>query len=257
MEDRKREILNRVASGELSPEEGAYLLQELEAGEAGGGPASEPEEEAGPGVGRAATATAALTRLRVIASMGSVIVFADPSVREAVARGPHTARREGDTMVIESNPELDGFRFGPFAINRERLVVHVHPDVALDADVSAGQLRVHGIRGPIHAIVQAGSLRIHDFTEPLDIDVQAGSVQAVGRLDHGHSRIRCHAGSVRVSLGLDSSVRVRARSALGRVSLPGGRMSTGVGGSPLEAVVGSGVGSLDVESEMGSVSVTA
>jgi len=51
----------------------------------------------------------------VVRALGSADIIGDPSVREAVAEGPHIARREGDTLVIEGDDEFDmrsGFMFG-------------------------------------------------------------------------------------------------------------------------------------------------
>jgi hypothetical protein len=248
MEEQKRTILTRVAAGELSPEEAAYELQELESASAS------PAEPAG----NVAVASAGAKRIRLIGNMGSVILLADAAVREASAQGPHTARREGDTLVIESNPESEGFRFGPFiGFNTRRLVVRVNPDLPIDADVSAGSLRVVDVRGPITANVQAGSVVIGGVASPIDLDVQAGSVRVSGRLTAGESRIRCRAGSVQVELEPGSSVRVRARNTLGKVTLPGGRVSTGLGADVAEAVVGDGKGTLQIDAELGSVTVTA
>ena len=97
MDDPRKDILNRVARGEISPEEGATLLDDLAAGRA--------------------TATApppgpAATRVRVRRALGSIIIEGDNSVREAVvASGRHSAHREGDTLVIEGDDESGEFAF--------------------------------------------------------------------------------------------------------------------------------------------------
>jgi hypothetical protein len=251
MEDAKREILAKVAVGTLSPEEAALELEELEA-------AARSAEAAA-----TATATAGeVTRIRVVASMGSVTIVGDESVREAVAEGPHVATREGDAYVIESRDEDGtGFTFGSrvrfgFDLRERRLLVRMNPRLRLEVEVQAGTLVVRGIRAPIRANVQAGSTRLEDFTFPIDLDVQAGSVKARGRLTEGASRISCQAGSVRLDLDSASSVKIRAKTSLGRVSLPGVPVVTAIGSGGSQADVGAGVGTLDIDAELGSVQVT-
>src|SRR5579859_8057637 len=216
MQDAKREILQKVAAGAISAEEAAAELQALEDGPGTAIPTGPPPAAAG-----------AVTRLRVEAGMGTVTVLGDESVLEAVAEGPHRARREGGTLLIQNSDEqflntfvFGGGRFG-FGGKEHRLTVRVNPRLPLEADLQAGSLRIRGVRAPINAVVQAGVARIEGFTEPLDLDIQAGSVRASGRLTGGHSKIRCQAGKVDIELESGSSVRVSARTSLGRISLPG------------------------------------
>lgn len=251
MKDARREILARVAAGSLSAEEAALELEEL----GGADRSSEP----------VASATAGeVTRIRVVASMGSVTVIGDESVREAVAEGPHQTTREGDAYVIESRQLDEGgsaFTFGTrvrfgFDFKDRRLLVRMNPRLRLEADVQAGTLVVRGIRAPIRAEVQAGSTQLEDFSFPIDLDVQAGSVRANGRLTEGASRIRCQAGTVKLDLDSGSSVRIKAKTSLGRVALPGVPVVTGIGTGSAEAKVGAGAATLDIDAELGSVQVT-
>jgi hypothetical protein len=251
MNDAKREILAKVAAGTLTAQEAALELEELE-------PAAHGPEPV-------ATATAGeVTRVRVVASMGSVTVIGDESVREAVAEGHHVARREGDAYVIESREEDEiGSRFtfgghqGRFGINVKewRLIVRMNPRLKLEAEVQAGSLVVRGIRAPIKVEVQAGSTKLEDFTFPIDLDVQAGSVKAYGRITEGTSRIRCQAGSVKLELDSASSVKVRAKTSLGKISLPGAPTVAGLGGNGSQAQIGTGAATLDIDAEFGSVQV--
>jgi hypothetical protein len=246
MNDAKRQILARVAAGELTPAEAAAELEEL------GAPA--PDAETPPAVG-----TPTVARIRVEAGMGSVTVIGDESVLEAVADGPHVAHREADTLVIQTGDEntagfVFGGRFG-ISLDRRRVTVRMNPRLPLDTDVQAGTLRIQGVRAPIRAEVQAGTTQIDGFTEPLDLDVQAGSVRASGKLTAGHSRIRCQAGKVSVNLDPGSSVKISAKTGLGRIALPGNPVYAGVGDRTVTTQVGAGLGSLDISSEMGSVQV--
>jgi|SRR5438067_2501157 len=246
MNDHRRQILARVAAGELTPSEAAAELEELTA--------SVPEVETAPAAG-----TPTVARIRVQAGMGSVTVLGDESVLEAVADGPHVAHREGDTLVIQTGDDnTTGFVFGGrfgISLDRRRVTVRMNPRLPLDTDVQAGTLRIQGVRAPIRAEVQAGTTQIDGFTEPIDLDVQAGSVRASGRLTAGRSRIQCQAGKVTVNLEPESSVRISAKTGLGRISLPGNAVYAGVGDRTVTTQVGAGVASLDINSEMGSVQV--
>ena len=242
MNDAKRDILNQVAAGDLSPEEAEARLAELD----------RPEQ--------AATATLEPAgTVRVVRIAGTAEIIGDPTVKEAIADGPHVVRREGGNLVIESRPGPgEGYSFGPVHLSTDahrRLRIRMNPELPLDAEIQAGSLRVQGLKGAIRADVTAGSAHIDGFSKPIQVKVQAGSVHASGRLAEGESRIACEAGSVRVALAPDSSVKIRARTTLGRISIPG-NVSRGVlGGETQETVLGAGAGSLDIEAAMGSVNV--
>jgi hypothetical protein len=246
MEDQRREILNRVAKGEITPEEGAALLDELAAGKAPAAVAPPP----GP----------AAKRIRVSRALGSIVIEGDPSVREAAATGRHSARRDGDTLVIEGDDESGEFAFvwaGRRQIRFGRpeyahpLAVKVNPDIPLEVETQAGTLRLDGVHAAIKATVQAGSAKLEDVEGPLDLELQAGSVRAEGRLSKGHSRIRCEAGTIRFDLKSGSSVRINAKSSLGKVQVEGGSFGDGTW------VVGGGDATMDIEATMGSVRVDA
>src|SRR5262249_55092995 len=239
-------VLERVARGELSPADGAALLEEMEAREATSAPTEDPRDwtadwardsDWAPQPPPAATGGARAERIRIVRAIGTADIIGDPTVLEAVAGGPQVAGGEGDTLVIEGEEapfRMPGFQFA-WAARRHRpyrrwrpgpgfpfgdlmpLHVRVNPDLPLEVESQAGKLTVRGVHAPIRAEVQAGSTDIVDFRSPLDLSVQAGSVRARGRLDHGASRIRCEAGGVRIRLERGSSVRVSARTTLGKV----------------------------------------
>lgn len=280
MQDERRAVLERVARGEISPAEAASLLEEMEAGPA---PERDPRDWAADWAEPDATSAAGTqavppppppgagaARIRVVRSIGTADVIGDPTVREAVADGPHVARREGDMLVIEGQDDWEmgpGFHFNWAEGRHERhmrmrrrhpggrwgdiapLRVRVNPDLPLEVDASAGKLRIRGVHGPIRANVQAGSLDMTDFRSPFDLNVQAGSVNARGRLDHGASHVNCEAGGVRVVLERGSSVRVTAHTTLGKVAFDGNARSPWT--------IGGGEGTLDVSATMGSVRVSA
>jgi len=239
----RREILTKVANGQLTPEEAADQLGQA-------GPEPQP-------------ARSSLARVRIDTQLGSIDVVGDPTVREAVADGPHQARIEGDTLVIQGQQEeLGAFAFiggrpwGLGADSDHRLLVRMNPALALELDAQAGTCRVRGIEGPIRADVQAGSLKIDGFRSPLQVSVQAGSLKASGMLCAGDSRITCEAGSVNIHLERGSSVRITARTSLGKVTLPGPAGPVAGRGAP-QATIGAGAATLSIEGSMGSVTVTA
>ena len=260
MKDLRREIVNQVASGKITAEEGAARLESLESVES-----RAPSEPAAP----TATATTAPRRVKVASVIGSAEIVGDPGIAYAVAEGPHRARQEGDTLVIEQGPldEIDSFNFGrsdrrmvvnSMDLGRRKLKVRMNPDLALTAQVNAGSLRVEGVHSAITADVLGGSCKISDFTSPLELSIQAGNLSASGRLDSGVSKVRCEMGNVTINLERGSSVKVTARTTMGRVSVEsGGAEPVILGQSAKQVMVGSGEGSLDIDCTMGNVRVSA
>jgi putative adhesin len=266
MDDRKREILKQVRAGTITAEEGAARLDELTAEAAPSQPAAATTTAAGIPLPGAPAARA----VRVLSQFGSAEVVADPSVAVAVAEGPHKARVDGDTLVIEHVPfqEEDTWTFGMagrrIEINgldlktRRSMKVRVNPDLPLFANVQAGNVRVDGVHAPITVEVQAGNCQLSDFRSPINVVVQAGAVSASGRLDSGASKIRCEMGSVRINLEKGSSVKITARTTLGKVSIDHDSGERGVtGGGGKDVTIGSGAATLDVDCTMGNVRVSA
>jgi hypothetical protein len=260
MKDLQREILGQVAAGKITAEEGAARLQSLE--DVADAPAEAP-------VSPTATMAAGpdTRRIKVVSQIGSTEIVGDPSVAYVVADGPHTARQEGDVMVICHAPfdETDHFTFGRgerrvvvngIDIHRRKLTVRMNPRLALYASVQAGSVRIEGVQGPIEGEVQAGNCQISGFRSPLNFVIQMGNLSATGRLDGGASKVRCEMGSVKIQLEKGSSVRVTARTTLGKVSIEGeGTDKVNLGQTGKDVTVGSGAGSLDVECTMGNVRV--
>src|SRR5262249_37359458 len=124
MQDERRAVLERVARGELSPSEAASLLEEMDSGAPPerdprdwAADWAEPASTAGTPPPPAAPTPGGAVRRREVGSIGTADIIGEPSVREAVAEGPHVARREGDTLVIEGQDDFGvgvgpGFMFG-------------------------------------------------------------------------------------------------------------------------------------------------
>lgn len=254
--EERRAILQRVADGELTPEEADELLR--------------GRDKATPATG--------VDRIRISVGVGGIDVVGDPSVQGAEVDGPHRAEMDGDTLEIsgEWDPDADeddrayGFRFGrrakviigAYSSGDERKIarlrVRMNPELPLDCELDAGPVKVSGVHGPIRIRLAAGPVSIDDFAGPLDVSVNAGAVRANGRLVEGESRIRSDAGAVRVRLDPTSSVHIIAHAALGKVLVGegNGRKKGGFGSDRREATIGDGEATLRVETAMGSVHVT-
>ncbi len=251
MKDLQREILSQVAAGTLSAEEGAARLEALETEPAVPSAARpSPTSDAVPGV----------KQVRVFARLGNTEIIGDPSVSYAVAEGPHKARQDGDTMIIEQSALDDEASFvfsrpqGQVRIPRvnigDRLIVRMNPTLALAAKTQAGNLQIDGVRGAVTAEVQAGNCDIAEFRGPLNLRVMAGNVTAKGRLEGGASAIRCQMGEVRVVLDKSSSVRIRARTTMGEISFENVEQA-----GNRELTIGSGAGTLDCDCTMGTIRI--
>lgn len=243
MNDPRREILNQVAAGAISAEEGAARLEALQ---------SDARPAAAPAP---APAAPAVRQVNVITRFGNTEVIGDPSVAFAVADGPHQAHQDGDELVIEQSPMTDdtAFEFNrPYARItipgfdfHRNLTVRMNPALALRSKVQAGNLSINGVKGPVTSDIQAGNCTVNGFAGPIKLSVTAGNIDAAGRLDGGESSIRCQMGEVKVRLDRTSNVRINARSTMGEVTTTGAK----------DRVVGSGAGVLDIKCTMGNVQV--
>jgi hypothetical protein len=267
----RREILEQVASGELSPEEADELLRAAVAEET----TSEPPHPT----------PSRISRVKVRAGFGAIVVTGDETVVEAEVEGLHQASHEDDTLVIHSDldPDLPGsFEFdlgrrrrgrklgiavGPVVfgasnrrgrpLQKSSLRIRINPALELDVRLDAGSLSITHLRAPARARMSAGPITIEDFTAPLDVSVNAGAIRAVGELTWGESRIKSDAGAVRVELLPTSNVRILADTALGKIVLPGHDPESGRRfSSRREATIGAGEATLRVETAMGSINVT-
>ncbi|HVD03527.1 MAG TPA: hypothetical protein VNF75_05275 [Candidatus Dormibacteraeota bacterium] len=250
-EDAMQELLRQVASGDVSPEEATERIAALQK------TAVAVEE---PPVGR----------VRVTGLVHPTKIVGDSQVRDVSVQGPHRAAREGDAMVVRGMPlgeEGGWFSFRwpeklPFGTGSGQnplrpVLIRMNPQLPLEVEMAAGLLTVEGIRGPIKADIQAGSARVEGFSEAIDLNVTWGTVSVRGLLNQGASRIRCEAGTVKVRLEHGSSVRVVARSTLGKISLPGdgAGLADGwtMGGDLREVTIGEGSGHLEIDATTGAV----
>jgi hypothetical protein len=247
--DELRDVLNRVASGDLEPTEAARLLGD------------EPASSAGP-----PTQTRPIERVRIRATGMKVSIVADPSVTGAIAVGPHGAS-ENDGVLTIGAPELEDQAFhyewpglggvarSMWAASRgaHRLAVRVNPTLALEIENYAGSVEIAGMRNSLVLRLGAGSLRVADCRGPVDVAVTSGSANLELLLTEGASRISCELGSVQLSVLKGSDVTISARAEQGSVKMSNGRSADR--GESAEAKVGTGAAKLDIDVRLGSVKV--
>jgi len=254
MQDLQREILSQVAAGTITAEEGAARLEALQPSSSATEAPAPPQPASGP--------TSAIRQVKVISRFGNTEIVGDHSITSAIAEGPHRARQEGDTLVIDHSPVSEDTTFefvrphGRVAVNgfdfSRKLTVRMNPDLPLTGTVQAGNLKIYGLDAEITAEVQAGNCKVVDFKGPITLSVMAGNIDAAGRIDRGSNVIRCEMGQVRVDLDRRSSVRISAHSTMGKVAIDADGMKKDHG----QVTLGAGDGSLDVECTMGNVKVS-
>jgi hypothetical protein len=269
MSEELRDLLNRVAAGELSPEEAQAQLEASSAA-----PSSSDEAPApGPAV-PPPPPPEQVRRLAVRGSAVRLIVTADASVDTAVADGPHRVSHAGDTMTIHSDLSAgeyqaeaprSAFTTWLSTVNKagSTLRVRVNPDLPLEVLNVAGSLELSGVHAPTSVGVEAGSARLHDGVGPLTISVASGSADVDWQF-HGQSAVTTDLGSARVAVqpGSDVSIHAEATLGLSTIRLADGttiKASSGRGTAVPEqppVVVGAGEGRLAVTARLGSLVVT-
>lgn len=242
MEERRRHILERVAAGEISPEEALALLGQ------GAAPAVAPNRAGSP-----------TRRVVVEADLGAVSIVADDTVEDAVAVGAHELRRvDGEVRVTgpKDRSIISDGRLMPPRGRRHALRVRMRPDLALAVKLGAGTVHVEGLQAAADIEVDLGTVTLERVDQPFDVRVGSGSVSISGLVHEGGSKINCDLGAITVRLDSQSSVRLTAATDAGRITLPGTRNRPAiVFGTKAEAVVGRGQSQLDIRTHAGSISV--
>ena len=217
-------------------------------------PRPEPKTASGGGVERIS--------VRVVGRR--VRIVGETSVATLSAEGPHVLRRNGAVLEVSSDgeigPSFDGFsilRGVPRSLEDVRalglgkeLLLRVNPSIAVDVEVTAGNLNTERVPRLGKVRVTAGGAKLLDVTEVHDVLVQAGSATIKGTIIQGRHRVRAESGSLSITLGDESNVTVKSEAQLGRVSWAGGHSGAGD-----EVVMGHGNARLDVEVVMGHAQV--
>lgn len=249
-----RTLLEDVASGKISPEEASTRIAELSQTT----PVSEvvPTDEP-------------VRRIQVKAGAVRLTVTGDPSVAEAVANGPHTMRREGDLLLIDTNTTAGE---GDFSVDAPRsafmtwlgqmvnrvgasVEVRVNPNLPIQILLVGGALELQGVAAGASVGVEAGSAQLSG-SGPLIFDVASGSGKVEWAFT-GQSKVRADMGSVNVTVRPESNVTVTADTSLGQaiVKTHTGNLKAPQDGATPPVAVGDGQGNLAVSSRMGSAQV--
>lgn len=282
MTDNLNDILRRVAAGELTPEEALPLIDaaqhEAATGETPewGSPTASGARTGGPETETTSPDREGPVRdVRISVSYRSIDVVGDPTVDTvAVSGGGHSVRRDGDTLVVESNQfqgftEFDGgprgeggaWAFMPRSMawarsmKGQHVTVRVNPALPITVDSAGAALRVSGCEGGARIRLVAASLKLERVRGPLEIDALTSSVKGTAAVT-GRSRISAESAAVKLTLLAGSDVRVSAaNNRMGKVVLPG-NPKTGHD-YRTESILGSGEGSLVVEGIMSSIVLSA
>ncbi|MFN8167501.1 MAG: hypothetical protein U0S36_01810 [Candidatus Nanopelagicales bacterium] len=259
-DDALRELLERVAAGEVAPDEAARLLD---------------EDPAAPTLDRTGdlTASPSGTVAAVLIKAGGVklTVVADPTVDTLVADGPHALRQDGATLVLEA-PGTDGWKTQPppkylgwvpnvvwTAGRGEKVHVRVNPALPLTVDASASAVEILGTRAALTLGGSASSVKVRDHVGPVHGSTTMGSASVTGVIS-GPSDLTCELGSLDLRLQPGSDVAVTAYAEMGslKVSRPDSRPDSFAsydGTSTQNVVAGAGSQPFGVTVRMGSASI--
>lgn len=238
------------------------------AAEAAGAAGYVRPERAGTETGQQRTATGATGRASAGARRVSVRVtgkrvriVVDPSVTSCHVTGEHVLRRNGDLIEVSAEgdfrPRLSGIKL-PTPLNLDalrrprgnELLIRMNPELALDVEVTAGNLHVSNVPRLGRVRLTAGGATITGFEEVEDALLQAAVVHMAGRITTGRSRIRVESGQLSLKLDDESNVTVVAASSVGRVTWSGRHSGAGD-----QVVMGNGAARLDVTVVMGHAGV--
>jgi hypothetical protein len=255
--DSLRDLLTRVAAGEIDAAEAARLLD---------------EDPAAPTVDRAsdlpASPSGRVTAIMIKAGGVKLTVVADPTVDTLVADGPHTLRQDGPTLVLEA-PGADGWKTQPApkylgwvpnvvwtAGRGEKVHVRVNPALPLTVDATASAVEIVGTRSSLTLGGSASSVKVRDHVGSLHGTLSMGSAAVVGVLN-GPSDFSCELGSLDLRLDHGSDVTVTAFAEMGSLRFAGGddKPLSYDGTASQTLVAGAGTHPFGVTVRMGSASI--
>jgi hypothetical protein len=252
--DPLRDLLARVAAGEVGPEEAARLLD------------SDPTAPTLDQTSAPVAVDGPVGSLTVHAGGVKLTVVADPTVDTVVVDGPHSLRREGTALVLET-PGGDGWRTTPpprflgwvptvwTAGRGEKVHVRVNPRIPVTLEATACSVEVTGLRAALTLGGSASSVKVRDHEGALHGSMAMGSLAVVATVD-APSDLTCELGSLDVRLTRRSDVTVTATSELGEVKVAGpDQVERETSTSRQTIVVGSGANPFTVAVRLGSASV--
>ncbi len=267
MSDELKDLLNKVATGEISPEEAQSRLQAATAPGATTGGTTPPPAGAGPEP-EPETRTEPVRRISVRGSAVRLIIVGDPGVDTAIADGPHRVTHVGDALSVQSDlsageyqAEVPRSAFATWlgSVNKagSTLRVRVNPNLPLEVLNVAGSLELSGVRAPASVGVEAGSAKLHDGAGSLALSVASGSADVEWQF-HGESAVSTDLGSARVNVLPGSDVAITADATIGMATIrlaDGTSIKASSAGNP-PVLVGPGNGRLTVTSRLGSLVVS-
>jgi hypothetical protein len=254
--DSLRDLLSRVAAGEVDPAEAARLLDH---------DATVPTVDRDTVV--VPTASSSVGAISVVGGGVKLVVIADPGVATAVADGPHSVRQEGETLVIEA-PSTDGYQVreapkylgwvtGVWTGGRgEKITVRVNPDLPLTVQATACSVDISGVHASLTVNADAASVKVREHRGAVHGTARMCSVSIKGAVT-GDSSFLCEFGSINLRLDPGSDVVVTAVSEMGSLKLGGGEVSQDDSGMRMRGSAGSGPHAFDLTVRMGSASVVA
>jgi hypothetical protein len=259
--DPLRDLLTRVAAGEVDPVEAARLLD------------ADTVDRTAPTLDVTSDLTAfpsgSVTSVIIKAGGVKLTVVADPTVDTLVADGPHALRQDGHALVLEA-PGEGGWKTQPApkflgwvpnvvwtAGRGEKVHVRVNPALPLTVDASASAVEIVGIRSSLTLGGSASSVKVRDHVGTVHGTLSMGSVAVVGVIN-GPSDLVCELGSLDLRLDRGSDVTVTAFAEMGSLKVAGGDVGTEAtfdGTASRTVVAGAGTHSLGVTVRMGSASI--
>ncbi|MFN8158549.1 MAG: hypothetical protein U0R68_14120 [Candidatus Nanopelagicales bacterium] len=255
--DPLRDLLTRVAAGDLDPAEAARLLDE--------DPAA-PTVDRDAASGLATSVSGSVAAVLIKAGGVKLTVVADPTVDTLVADGPHSLRHDGSTLVLES-PREEGYQTQPpprflgwvpgvvwTAGRGEKVHVRVNPDLPLTVDATACGVEIIGTRSSLTLAGSASSVKVRDHVGSLHGSLSMGSLAVVGTVT-GPSDLACELGSLDLRLDRGSDVTVTATVEMGSLRAAGEGKASTDGTTTRTIVAGAGTHPFGVLVRMGSASV--
>ena len=209
---------------------------------------------------------AGVQRVTVRAIGRRVRLIGEPAIAGVAVDGPHTIKRDGDTLAINSEGDM-GVSIDGFSMLRNRSVgdlrshvngfakelsIRVNPSLQVEVEVTCGSVIAERLPGLTRVRVTAGTAKVTDVDGPIDMLVQAGSASLDAQITKGRSRVRVESGAATVNLRRGSDVRVHTESQLGRVSWTGA-----VTGQSKDVEIGRGRAALDVEVLVGTAQIAS
>lgn len=246
-----RDLLTRVASGEIDPAEAARQLD---------------EDPTVPTLDRRddVPSEAPVSALAIHAGGVKLTIVADPTVATVVADGPHAVRREGSVLVLDA-PSDDGYRTTPpprflgwvptvwTGGRGQKVMVRINPSLPLTLEATACAVEISGLRAALTLGGSASSVQVRDHVGALHGSLAMGSLDVEATV-HDPSDLSCELGSLDVRLQPGSDVTVTATTDLGEVKLAG-KPKREASSARQTYVVGAGTHPFTIAVRLGSASV--